>query len=65
MVPIPSAVINIPGRVSAAKYELIFSAVAIAPLGFQSYYISQSSSLEEENLNTSNNEISNSIGGEV
>lgn len=64
MVPIPSAVINIPGRVSAAKYELIFPAVAIAPLGFRSYYISQSSSLEEENLNTSNNEISNSIGGE-
>lgn len=42
VVPIPQGVRNIPGRFSAAKYELVFLASDIPPLGFKTYHVSQS-----------------------
>ncbi|XP_039752015.1 lysosomal alpha-mannosidase-like [Pararge aegeria] len=39
MVPLPTAVINLPGRSSTAIQELCFEAENIPPLGFTSYYI--------------------------
>lgn len=41
IIPIPDAVINIPGRESQAKNELIFLAADIPALGFISYFIEQ------------------------
>ncbi|XP_011498322.1 PREDICTED: lysosomal alpha-mannosidase [Ceratosolen solmsi marchali] len=41
IVPIPTAVLNIPGRSSEAKAELLFQAVATPALGYQSFYVSQ------------------------
>lgn len=41
IVPIPEQVQKIPGRVSKATNELIFEAININPLGFQSFYITE------------------------
>lgn len=38
-VPIPRPVRTIPGRISKAKYELLFEASDIPPFGFMSYYV--------------------------
>uniref|UniRef100_A0A6P4EAE6 Alpha-mannosidase n=1 Tax=Drosophila rhopaloa TaxID=1041015 RepID=A0A6P4EAE6_DRORH len=38
-VPVPTAVINIKHRNSTAKYELVFLATNIPPLGYRTYYI--------------------------
>ncbi|XP_032680589.1 lysosomal alpha-mannosidase isoform X2 [Odontomachus brunneus] len=40
-VPIPQSVQNVPGRTSKAKYELVFRATNIPPLGLVSYLISK------------------------
>lgn len=42
MIPIPEAVLKIPGRNSSAKSELIFRANDLPPLGFKSYYVQRS-----------------------
>jgi hypothetical protein len=42
LVPIPQPVIEVPGRVSPATVQLVFNAKDLPPLGFRSYYISQS-----------------------
>ncbi|XP_052739164.1 lysosomal alpha-mannosidase [Bicyclus anynana] len=39
LVPLPTPVINLPGRSSSAIQELCFEAESIPPLGFTSYYI--------------------------
>ncbi|KAF9804995.1 hypothetical protein SFRURICE_015943 [Spodoptera frugiperda] len=39
LVPLPAAVINLPGRSSTAIQELCFEAENIPPLGFTAYYI--------------------------
>ena len=39
IVPIPDAVLKVPGRNSPAKNELVFEAENLAPLGYQSFYI--------------------------
>ncbi|XP_069356925.1 lysosomal alpha-mannosidase-like [Maniola hyperantus] len=39
LVPLPTAIINLPGRTSTAIQELCFEAENIPPLGFTSYYI--------------------------
>ena len=41
IVPIPTPVRNIPGRKSDALYELVFYAIGISPLGYQSFFISE------------------------
>ena len=38
-VPIPPTVEGIPGRKSEAKYEAIFEARDIPPIGFRTYYV--------------------------
>lgn len=43
IVPIPEQIQKIPGRVSKATRELIFQAVNVSPLGYQSFYINQKS----------------------
>lgn len=40
IVSIPDSIIDIPGRESPAKYELVFKAMGIPALGFKSFYIS-------------------------
>lgn len=39
MIPIPPAILKIPGRNSSATVELIFRASDLPPLGFKSYYV--------------------------
>jgi hypothetical protein len=39
MVPIPTDVINIPGRISSATQELVFKAADLPAFGFKSYYV--------------------------
>lgn len=41
LMPIPSTIMNIPGRKSAATVELIFIAENLPPLGFLSFYVSK------------------------
>ncbi|KAJ8675630.1 hypothetical protein QAD02_011416 [Eretmocerus hayati] len=48
VVPIPDPVQKIPGRSSKATKELIFQAISIAPLGYQSFYVSQNSNTIDE-----------------
>ena len=48
IVPIPEAVLKIPGRNSPAVNELIFEAEILSPLGYQSYFISENS--DKKNL---------------
>lgn len=39
LVPVPSQVLNIPGRKSSAEYEAAFLVSDIPALGFRSYYV--------------------------
>lgn len=39
VVPIPEQILKLPGRSSKATKELVFQAVNIAPLGYQSFYV--------------------------
>lgn len=63
MLPIPKAVLNIPGRESIATQELVFKADMIPPLGFKSYYVQRvgenniTISSPEENKLTIENEV--------
>ncbi|KRT79199.1 glycoside hydrolase [Oryctes borbonicus] len=41
LMPIPNTILNIPGRVSASTVELIFVAKDVPPLGFLSFYVTQ------------------------
>ncbi|KAJ1527978.1 hypothetical protein ONE63_007908 [Megalurothrips usitatus] len=44
VVPIPEAVLKMPGRVmSSARYELVFKADNLPPLGFRSFYVTRTS----------------------
>ncbi|XP_050557941.1 lysosomal alpha-mannosidase-like [Spodoptera frugiperda] len=49
LVPLPAAVINLPGRSSTAIQELCFEAENIPPLGFTAYYIAPVRDQLEEN----------------
>nr|CAD7590765.1 unnamed protein product [Timema genevievae] len=42
LIPIPTSVLNIPGRFSSATSELVFRAVSLPPLGYRSYYVTGS-----------------------
>lgn len=42
VVPIPTTIIDIPGRISTAQNELLFKAT-LPPLGFNTYYFQISS----------------------
>ncbi|KAK7789693.1 hypothetical protein R5R35_011514 [Gryllus longicercus] len=59
LVPIPEPVQNIPGRMSQATQELVFRAVNLKPLGFQSYFVSQ---VKSEESNTYISDESNASG---
>lgn len=39
LVPLPTYVLNLPGRVSNATHELVFLAAQLPPVGFKSYYV--------------------------
>ena len=39
IVPVSKRVLLIPGRKSKARFELVFKAAAIPPLGFKSFYV--------------------------
>lgn len=43
-VPLPSAVLRIPGRKSSATAELVFQAEDLPPLGYKSYLVTRESS---------------------
>jgi len=45
-VPIPQVLIDIKHRNSTAKYELVFLATNIPPLGYRTYYIERQESTE-------------------
>ncbi|KAL0809393.1 hypothetical protein ABMA28_011582 [Loxostege sticticalis] len=49
LVPLPKAVINIPGRTTSVIQELCFEAENIPPLGFSAYYITPVRDQLEEN----------------
>ncbi|XP_052749154.1 lysosomal alpha-mannosidase-like [Galleria mellonella] len=49
LVPLPSAVINLPGRSSSTIQELCFEAENIPPLGYSAYYITPIRDPLEEN----------------
>ncbi|XP_026734781.1 lysosomal alpha-mannosidase-like [Trichoplusia ni] len=49
LVPLPAAIINLPGRSSTAIQELCFEAENIPPLGFTAYYIAPVRDQLEEN----------------
>ena len=66
VVPVPVAVVNIPGRMSTAGFELIFSAAGIPPLGFKSFYVSEIYSKHSTEANNfSENESATFMGGDV
>ncbi|KAK0079162.1 hypothetical protein PV326_008900 [Microctonus aethiopoides] len=46
LVPIPEAILQLPGRVSEATRELVFHAVNIPALGYETFYISDTTSEE-------------------
>ncbi|XP_012260438.2 lysosomal alpha-mannosidase isoform X2 [Athalia rosae] len=46
IVPIPSGILSIPGRESSAINELVFRAVRVPALGYQSYHVTRNSELE-------------------
>ena len=66
IVPISSAIKKIPGRRDSALYELVFLAIGIPALGYQSFYVSEKS---QESGIQSDEPISSqhswSIGGDV
>lgn len=39
VIPIPDFIKNIPGRVSQAENDLLFTALDVPPLGWKSYYV--------------------------
>ncbi|XP_058121282.1 lysosomal alpha-mannosidase-like [Anopheles ziemanni] len=41
LIPIPSSVLDLPFRHSAATHELVFHAESIAPVGYRSFYVSK------------------------
>ncbi|KAK6633436.1 hypothetical protein RUM44_004039 [Polyplax serrata] len=57
IVPIPDSLVDIPGRTSSSKLELVFKAESIPPLGYRSYYVQLlpdiKSSIEPEIVNES------------
>ena len=48
LVPIPSFVLNLPGRISSATRELVFFAVDVPPLGSKSFYVGRSTDGSKE-----------------
>ena len=57
ILPIPSSVLNIPGRDSSATHELIFESSNLPPFGYQSYFINKLSHnvhLSELDINSRN-----------
>ncbi|KAI8433445.1 hypothetical protein MSG28_015480 [Choristoneura fumiferana] len=49
LIPLPTAVINLPGRTSNAIQELVFEAENIPPLGYTAFYIAPVRDQMEEN----------------
>ncbi|XP_063836494.1 lysosomal alpha-mannosidase-like [Ostrinia nubilalis] len=60
LVPLPKAVINVPGRTSSAIQDLVFEAENIPPLGFTAYYITPVRDQLEENSYAKKHSVSNS-----
>lgn len=49
-VPVPEPVTKVPGRFSRATVEVVFKARNIPPLGYRSYYVTQSNNLQPTNI---------------
>lgn len=47
IIPIPDFIKNIPGRVSAAQNDLLFTALDIPPLGWKSYVVTNEMELSQ------------------
>lgn len=45
LVPVPDAVLKVPGRNSSATYELVFLAQDIPPLGFLQFHVQRTANL--------------------
>jgi hypothetical protein len=59
MVPIPTEVINIPGRISSATQELVFKATDLPAFGFKSYYVQKQAA--ESVTSTGNSDIDSKV----
>lgn len=65
-VPLPNAVLRIPGRKSSATAELVFQAEDLPPLGYKSYLITkQSSSYDIKSLPRAKRSAESETGGLV
>ncbi|XP_027845178.2 lysosomal alpha-mannosidase-like isoform X1 [Aphis gossypii] len=65
-VPLPNAVLRIPGRKSSATAELVFQAKDLPPLGYKSYLITkQSSSYDIKSLPRAKRSAESETGGPV
>lgn len=56
LVPIPSFVLNLPGRISSATRELVFHASNVPPLGSKSFYVKPSMHGSEEGSSEASDE---------
>ncbi|XP_044001802.1 lysosomal alpha-mannosidase-like isoform X1 [Aphidius gifuensis] len=62
LVPIPLAVVQLPGRKSIATRELVFRALNISAFGYQSYFVSEKLSDDDEvNIADSDKSISSDL----
>jgi lysosomal alpha-mannosidase len=51
VVPVPEAVLSLPGRVmSTARYELVFRADNLPPLGFRSFFVTRTAAHNKHEL---------------
>ena len=50
LVPIADSILKIPGRISQAKFELVFQAIDLPPMGIKTYYVK----MEQRKKGTSN-----------
>lgn len=62
IVPIPKVVLDIPGRMSSAVNELVFKAIDVSPMGYQSFYIHEK---ENEKDNAPEESLSGVMDDEV
>ncbi|KAJ8675629.1 hypothetical protein QAD02_011415 [Eretmocerus hayati] len=63
MVPIPQAILRLPGRDSVADHELVFKAENIPSLGYLSFYISQNISVQSSATKRTSEQIEEKICG--
>jgi len=64
-VPLPSAVLRIPGRESSATAELVFQADDLPPLGYKSYLVTKESSSSYLNTLRAKRSAESETGGPV